>query len=226
VAQKPEPSGLAVKEIAAPSLEATAQATKDVAPTPEPSPPVQEVTAPMPPPSIQEEQGAVPAETAVSLGPSHADESNMTIPPDHTLTYLARKQYGATSETLLDLIQMANEDISSIHQIREGQTIVWPKITRESMVVQGDNGKFHIHYASFHAKGNAQRTTDRLLKNGYEAFFVSSLQGKTEIHRVYIGSFSAKTETDNVLKDIDFKNLPFLNSLESQAEVRVNHIQS
>lgn len=145
-----------------------------------------------------------------------------SMPSDESLWTMAEKIYGGVSETLLDLIHMANEGLVDINQVHFGQTLVFPEITRESMLHPGDDGKLHIHYASFYAVDNAQRVKDKLVKAGLDAFFVASRQGDIEVYRVYVGTFVRKEDAVAVLNTVEFKNLPFLNGTEKEKRNYVN----
>jgi type II secretory pathway predicted ATPase ExeA len=134
-----------------------------------------------------------------------------TIQPNEWLLSVALAEYGSTSETIIDLIQMANNNIKNIDQIYYGQKIVLPRITKDSMIVTGEGNTYHIHYASFYNFTTAQRATQRLLANGEDAFLIPSRQGQNLVFRVYIGIFSDRNEAKKLLKNLDFRFLSFLN---------------
>jgi len=134
-----------------------------------------------------------------------------TIQPNEWLTSVALAEYGSTSETVIDLIQMANNNIKNVHQIYYGQKIVLPQISKNSMIVQGENDNYHIHYASFYTLRPAQKATQRLIANGNEAFIVPSQHGQNLVFRVYVGFFSDMNEAKKSLKNLDFRFLSFLN---------------
>ena len=148
-----------------------------------------------------------PDDTASSELPEKVE----TIQPNEWLTSVALTEYGSTSETVIDLIQMANNNIKNVHQIYCGQKIVLPQITKNSMIVAGEGNTYHIHYASFYSFRTAQKATQRLLANGKNAFFMPSRQDQNLVFRVYIDIFSDRNEAKKALKNLDFRFLPFLN---------------
>lgn len=175
--------------------------------------PVAEVAPPPRPstPTIQVVAG--PGET---VGPTLAPVAPpptgaRVIPPDETLGAMAVKTYGVASETVLDLIQMANKGLADLNRVRDGQSVLFPVITRESMLARGEDGRLHIHYASFYALDNARRVTERFQREGLDSFFLASRQGTGQVFRVYVGSFARREEAERLLNTIEFKNLPFLN---------------
>ena len=141
---------------------------------------------------------------------SSLPSQSKTVQPNDWLASIALKAYGSSSETLIDLIQMANEDIKNINRIYSGQKIELPQITRDSMIVQGGGINFHIHYASFYNFKPAQRVIHKLIANGKKAFVVPSLQGDNMVFRVYVGILSDRNKAEKLLKSIEFKYLPFL----------------
>ena len=145
------------------------------------------------------------------IASSELPEKVQTIQPNEWLTSVALAEYGSTSETVIDLIQMANNNIKNVHQIYCGQKIVLPQITKDSMIVTGEGNTYHIHYASFYNFRSAQKATQRLLANGEDAFFIPSRQGQNLVFRVYMHIFSDRNEAKKALKNLDFRFLPFLN---------------
>lgn len=166
--------------------------------------------------------GEAPDENSLAQGQGLFVPGRQTMPANESLWTMAEKIYGGVSETLLDLIQMANEGLVDINQVQSGQTLVFPAITRESMLVSGDDGMLHIHYASFFEANIAQRVQGKLQKAGFDAFFVASRQGEREIYRVYVGTFARKADALAVLNTVDFKNLPFLHGSEKEQRHHVN----
>lgn len=146
----------------------------------------------------------------------------LSMPSNQSLWTMAERIYGGVSETLLDLIQMSNEGIEDINKVKDGQTLVFPNITRESLLGPGDDGKLHIHYASFYEEDNAQKVKEKLQKAGFDAFFVASRQGDIEVFRVYIGTFTQKEDAITVLNTVEFKNLPFLNGTDKEKRSYAN----
>ncbi|MDY7032761.1 MAG: AAA family ATPase [Thermodesulfobacteriota bacterium] len=132
------------------------------------------------------------------------------IKPNDWLASIALREYGSNSETVIDLIQMANESIKNIDKIYHGRKITLPHITRDSMIVEGEGNNFHIHYASFYNFKETQLTTQALLDGGERAFFVPSMQGENQVFRVYVGIFSNRNQAEKVVKKLEFEYLPFL----------------
>lgn len=167
--------------------------------------------APLPPPAVAVASTAEVTPPALPDVAAPVAAGEVIIPPDESLGSLAGKRYGVASETVLDLIQTANAGLADINQVHAGQSVRFPAITRESMVVRGDDGKYHIHYASFFAEENARRVTERFVRAGRESFFTPCRQGASQVFRVFVGSFGRHAEAVEALKTIEFKNLPFLN---------------
>jgi|GEM_PF-609778 len=204
VASAPPSLAEAARPVVAPAPLPVAAATPPppvapAVPAPSVSPP--EEVEPVPPTAI------VPPPAATEPMPGEV----VRIPPNFSLSSLATQRYGAVSETVLDLIQTANAGLMDIDRLYAGQVVRFPAITRESMVVQGDDGRFHIHYASFYTRDNARRVQERFRQEGRESFFTASRQGTREVFRVFVGSFAEREEAVKALRGIDFKNLPFLN---------------
>lgn len=160
------------------------------------------------PPSLPE---AEPVSVRLAEDQSPPGTGEQTMPANVSLWTMTEKIYGGVSETLLDLIQMANEGLQDINQIGYGQTLIFPVITRESLLGTGHDGMFHIHYASFYQVENARKALGKLERAGLNAFFETARQGSVEVFRVYVGTFARKEEAATILNTLDFKNLPFLN---------------
>ena len=132
------------------------------------------------------------------------------IKPNDWLASIAFREYGSNSGTVIDLIQTANKNIKNINRIYHGQKITLPRITRDSMIVEGEGNNFHVHYASFYNFKDARLVTQKLLGEGKKAFLVPSRQGENQVFRVYMGIFPNRNQAEKAVRNLEFEYLPFL----------------
>ncbi len=136
----------------------------------------------------------------------------VSVQQSELLSTIAKTEYGEVTDTIIDLIHMANPGITNIHHIFSGQQITLPEITRQSLISETAEGAYLIHYASFYSHDIAGKATQRLLDLGSKAFIDSALQGENRVHRIYIGPFPEKATAEAALKTIYLHNLTFLNT--------------
>jgi len=126
------------------------------------------------------------------------------------LNKIAKDIYGVSNDTIIDFIQMANPDIKDVNWIFVGQKINLPKIKRNDLIVDGENGNYHIHYASFYDFNDARRCVQELGDKKKKLFILQAHQQETEVYRVYYGLFNNSYDAQKELNALELKYLNFL----------------
>lgn len=133
------------------------------------------------------------------------------VEPNDSLSSMARKKYGFSNHTILDLIHMANPDLKDIDQIYTGQIINLPLVHKKDLIHKDKMGNYHIHFASFYEQEAAWQCLRQLRHKNKESFVVPTRQQKNEVYRVYYGSFKSLAEAQKEIENLRFWYLSFTN---------------
>jgi general secretion pathway protein A len=133
------------------------------------------------------------------------------VEPNDSLSAMARKKYGFSNHTILDLIHMANPDIKDIHQIYTGQVVNMPLVQKKDLIHKDKMGNYYIHYASFYEVEAAWQCLRDLRHKDQKSFVIPTHQQKNEVYRVYYGNYKSLAEAQKEIEDLKFWYLSFTN---------------
>ena len=103
-----------------------------------------------------------------ALPDSNWRQQARSIQPGNTLSGMALEMYGAHSMLALDLIKEFNPHLDDLDRIRAGETIVFPPLTKETLVRQQPDGSYHMILASLHNLSEAENLLRDVRQKGYE----------------------------------------------------------
>jgi type II secretory pathway predicted ATPase ExeA len=136
------------------------------------------------------------------------------VEPNDNLSAMARKKYGFSNHTILDLIHMANPDIKDIHQIYTGQVVNMPLVQKKDLIHKDKMGNYYIHYASFYEVYEVEAAWQclrDLRHKDQKSFVIPTHQQKNEVYRVYYGKYKSLAEAQKEIEDLRFWYLSFTN---------------
>ena len=133
------------------------------------------------------------------------------VEPNDSLSAMARKKYGFTNHTILDLIHMANPEIKDIHQIYTGQVVNMPLVQKKDLIHKDKMGNYYIHYASFYEVDAAWQCLRNLRHKDKKSFVIPTHQQKNEVYRVYYGNYKSLAEAQKEIENLRFWYLSFTN---------------
>jgi len=133
------------------------------------------------------------------------------VEPNDSLSSMARKNYGYSNHTLLDLIHMANPDIKDINQIYTGQVVNMPQIQKKDLIHKDKTGNYYIHFASFYEVEAAWQCLRDLRYKDQKSFVIATHQQKNEVYRVYYGNYKSLEDAQKEIENLRFWYLSFTN---------------
>jgi len=133
------------------------------------------------------------------------------VEPNDNLSAMARKKYGFSNHTILDLIHMANPDIKDIHQIYTGQVVNMPLVQKKDLIHKDKMGNYYIHYASFYEVEAAWQCLRDLRHKDQKSFVIPTHQQKNDVYRVYYGNYKSLAEAQKEIEELRFWYLSFTN---------------
>ena len=174
------------------------------------------VKTPVPPSPTTPDLVAIQAEVKIAPPlPSTASGAlksrEETVGAAITLSSLAIRQYGDWNETTRDLISAANPRLSNLQNVPPGTKVLLPVITRDSLVVKDDQGKYLVYFASFEKPESAKMNLDAVKRNFNNAELFAAEQNGGRVSRLYIGPFTNKVDAQAVASSLWLKYLPLLN---------------
>jgi hypothetical protein len=133
------------------------------------------------------------------------------VEPNDNLSSMARKKYGFTNHTILDLIHMANPDIKDINQIYTGQIVNMPVVQKKDLLHRDKMGNYYIHFASFYEEESAWQCLRQLRHKDQKSFVLPTRQQQNKVYRVYYGNYKSLAEAQKEIENLRFWYLSFTN---------------
>lgn len=135
----------------------------------------------------------------------------VTVNDGDSIFRLAQEHYGASNESLADVILKANPQITNVNRIRTGQRIVIPSIEEESLIIKTNDNRYKIHVGTFNTLYHARQfyfEHDLLYRN--IAIILRKVAQDEYWYRVEVGSFENKNECLQIIATLRRKGLlPF-----------------
>jgi len=133
------------------------------------------------------------------------------VEPNDNLSSMARKKYGFSNHTIIDLIHMANPGIKDIHQIYTGQIVNMPVLQKKDLIHRDKAGNYYIHYASFYEEDAAWQVLRQLRHKDRKSFILPTQQQDNKVYRVYYGKYKSLAEAQKEIENLRFWYLNFAN---------------
>jgi general secretion pathway protein A len=121
---------------------------------------------------------------------------------------LAKRNYGATNPTLIDLLLEANPQITDMNLIQLNQSIMIPRITEELLLTQESHQAYKIHLGTFGNESEVRIFRDEPLLGGKKLGIVPRKVSSRETwYRIYAGEFKTKEEAQRTIQALKQKGL-------------------
>jgi general secretion pathway protein A len=142
--------------------------------------------------TIPEETTAKPA-ISVSPLPTPSFAANewkgetITIVRGDTISHLVLKLYGNSSMLAFDLIKELNPHIEDLNRIAVGEKILFPTLTRETLVRPQPDGSSWLILGAFHNEEEAENLAEKVRRDGYVgAVSQQRVFGSRSLYRVTV----------------------------------------
>jgi general secretion pathway protein A len=134
----------------------------------------------------------------------------VTATRNSTLLGLAKRYYGHTSPTILDMILEANPDITDMNRIYVQQRIAMPPLSENSFVLPGRDNRYMVYLGTFIDKPSAGVFKDEPALKGKTVEVVPRKVSPRETwYRVLAGPFATREEGLKCLRALRSKGSQF-----------------
>jgi phage tail protein X len=121
---------------------------------------------------------------------------------------LAKRHYGATNPTLIDLILEANPQITDMNLIQLNQSIMIPRMQEEILLTRTSHQTYNIHLGTFADKSQVRIFQDEPLLSGKKLEIVPrEVSSRETWYRIYAGEFKTKEEAQRTIQALKQKGL-------------------
>ncbi len=182
----PASNGSAIQHIPASPLQGKAPVTGNT---------VRPVNSPPAPPVEKQGQGYLILRT-------------VTVKDDDNLSSLAQHYYGMSNETLLDIILMANPQITDVNRISRNQQIDLPEINHDSLIIKSPDNTYKIHVGTYNSLLHARDFYYEYSLIGKEVDIIPrKVSDKESWYRVVVSTFETRDECLKTLATLRQKGL-------------------
>ena len=129
----------------------------------------------------------------------------------NSVNVLATRYYGAWNESARDLLSSVNPDLANVEDPPSGTLVRFPIITRESLIVKDDQGRYFVYFGSFEDADFARTNLESIRRSFNKAEIYAATRGEMKIHRLFVGPYANSSEAAAVANSLWYKYLPVLN---------------
>jgi general secretion pathway protein A len=121
--------------------------------------------------------------------------ARVRVQPGDSVSGIAIRRYGQASPTILDLMKLANPNVTDIDMIVVGQTIRLPQLEEAFPILNEGDGRYALLAYSTVEGWRANTLSDELKSKGFSASVSHGRLGATKpIYRVVVGGFNSRDE--------------------------------
>lgn len=132
----------------------------------------------------------------------------VTVNGSNTVSSLAERYYGASNETLMDIILDANPAITDVHRIYKRQQIVIPEISYDSLIIKLPDNTYRLHVGTFSSLQHARSYSyDHNLMGKNVDIFLRKVSENENWYRVIISTYDTKDECMKTLAALKHEGL-------------------
>ena len=125
-----------------------------------------------------------------------------------TLSFLAKRHYGAANSTLIDLILEANPQITDVNRIQLNQAIKIPRIKEDLLLSRTSPQSYRIHLGTFADQSQIRIFQNEPLLGGKKLEILSrKVSSQTAWYRILAGEFKNKEEAVKTIQALKQKGL-------------------
>jgi hypothetical protein len=115
------------------------------------------------------------------------------------MSRIAQRKYGQSTYTLLDLLKLANPELSDIDQISVGQTIRLPELSEGFPILTEGSGRYALLVYSTPHASRATNLQKALRSHGFDARVTGGSVGyQKPVFRVVLSGFGDRDEVVGV----------------------------
>jgi len=109
----------------------------------------------------------------------------ITIARGDTISHIAIKMYGSSNLLAFDLIRELNPHIKDLDRIVVGDKILFPALTRETLLRKQADGSSQLIVGSFYSENEAEKLAKAAQRDGYSAIITQQkVFGSRSLYRV------------------------------------------
>jgi hypothetical protein len=109
----------------------------------------------------------------------------ITIARGDTISHIAIKMYGSSNLLAFDLIRELNPHIKDLDRIVVGDKILFPALTRETLLRKQADGSSQLIVGSFYSETEAEKLAKAAQRDGYSAIITQQkVFGSRSLYRV------------------------------------------
>lgn len=159
------------------------------------------------------DQAAVARPPAIGDAPSSGPPGRLRYDGDNverlvvqvgdSLSAIARRKYGQSSYTVLDLLKLSNPEVNDVDLITPGQTVRLPDLRGGFPVLTDGNGNFSLLVFSTPNQQRAQNLSKALRSRGFNAEVEESQIGAGKrIARVTVGGATSRNDVQTIGREL------------------------
>lgn len=159
---------------------------------------------PMLPPEPKAERGgkadsAPPVEEAGALRLDGVQFARVVVRSGESISGIAQRKYGQASYTILDLLKLANPELTDIDVVSAGQTIRLPELSDGFPILDDGSGKYALLVFSSPQMQRAAGLQNALRGRGFDARLAAgSIGSQKPLYRVVLPGFADRGEVIEV----------------------------
>jgi type II secretory pathway predicted ATPase ExeA/phage tail protein X len=110
-----------------------------------------------------------------------------------SVSKIASRTYGQASDTILDLMLLANPNLTDVDVISRGQELHLPQLDEGFVVLRQDDGQFALLLLSTPAQAQAERVSSALQGNGFKVRVAPASLGRgRDVNRVLVNDLASR----------------------------------
>ena len=171
-----------------------------------------ETTQPKQMAAVEPLKNPTPAFVAAAAEPPHAPGfprldgikfGSFVVRDGDSMSEIARRKYGQSSYTVLDLLKLANPELDDIDLISTGQTIRVPELNEGFPVLNDGNGRYALLIFSTPNLNRATNLQKALVGRGFDArVTTASIGSQTRVLRVVVAGFPNRDQVAGVGREL------------------------
>jgi general secretion pathway protein A len=124
------------------------------------------------------------------------------------LSFLAKRHYGSTNPTLIDLILEANPQITDLNLIQLNQSIKMPRIKEDLFIIRATPQTYKIHLATIADQSEVRIfQAEPLLVGKKLEILPRKVSSRETWYRIFAGEFKSKDEAIKTIQTVREKDL-------------------
>lgn len=120
-------------------------------------------------------------------------EQTVVVQDGDSISKIASRTYGQASHTILDLMLLANPNVTNVDLISTGQELHLPKLDEGFVVLRQEDGNYALLLLSTPARSQAERVRSALRGNGFKVRVAPATLGPgRNVNRVLVSDLASR----------------------------------